>query len=80
MICAREGCSRVARRDEFCGTFCAKLHYGLIEFDPDASRKRRNRKAAINKLRREHGSAVTVENADALDRRLPGSFESGKRR
>ncbi len=79
-ICAREGCKRMARGDEFCGTLCAKLHFGEVEFDPNASRDKRNRKRRIRTLEKKHGKYIEVTNPDASSHVVDGSFETGKRR
>jgi len=82
MICKRAGCEREAHVDEFCGTICAKLYYGALEFDPDASKKRKSRKARYRRTARAlaEGRLRWVTDSDVMDHRLPGSFGTGKRR
>jgi hypothetical protein len=42
MICARQGCERQARGDEYCSVFCAKIDAGVIT---EAEDKRNAREA-----------------------------------
>lgn len=59
--CRRQGCNRPAKGDEFCGTLCAKIHHGVIEYDPNASKRRRTRNRAIRKIRATAENPHTVE-------------------
>jgi hypothetical protein len=78
--CLRDGCARAAKRDEFCSTVCAKLHYGTAPASRESPSERRNRKSRLRRLREKHGDAIVAPNPDAMSRRVAGSFESGKRR
>lgn len=73
--CKRKGCKRFAFHDDFCSTYCAKLYHGVIQ----ASTLTKYEKEKLRKIRQNGPEYVTVVNADAMHRRVPGSFESAKR-
>ena len=83
MKCKREECPKQARGDEFCSTYCAKRYNEVPEVmerveDPVERRRRLRR---INYLKNKTGreSNFGVENEEAMLRRVPGSFGTGKR-
>jgi hypothetical protein len=43
MICARQGCERQARGDEYCSVFCAKIDAGVITEAEDKIEKKEAR-------------------------------------
>lgn len=43
-ICARSGCERQARGDEYCSVFCAKIDFGLITEEEDKLNAREARR------------------------------------
>lgn len=82
--CKRDGCRRYGRAgDDFCSTYCARRHNGVLvdsgyqkeEPSPQLTKKNRRRKY-LDKTT----VAFKVDELDAMDKRLPGSFGSGKRR
>jgi hypothetical protein len=77
--CAREGCKKLASRDEFCSTECAKAHHIGVEEPQETERERRNRVRRINRLRKKFGASVTIANPDAMAHLAPGSAGSAPR-
>jgi hypothetical protein len=80
-VCAREGCKRQARGDEFCGQLCAKIAHGVIPFDPDAARNAKNARRRRRRIAEKYGAqGIEVENTDAMTRIVSGGYGTGKRR
>jgi len=75
--CARAGCTRWAKLDEYCSSYCAKVACGVIPGpDPNVHRSTYwRRKARLA----EREPVVVVENPDAMARVVPGSYGTGKR-
>lgn len=59
--------------DEFCSRWCLECHYGLAPPPLTPYQKRRLREARDR-------PPIAVENTEAMNYRVPGSFGSGKRR
>lgn len=78
--CARDGCTKLAKGDEFCSQLCFKIHNGLVEFDPDMERKLRNQRRRQARLARKHGAPfVDVDNPDAFGHVIAGGYGTGKK-
>ena len=76
--CARDGCDRYARGDEYCSAECCRVDHiaGETPFDRKAEANRRRRVAA---LRTKVGDSITVTNPDMMAHVLPGSAGKGRR-
>lgn len=60
--CARDGCSKPARGDEYCSAACCRIDHGL-ENETDR-RGERNRQRRVANLRKKHGDYIEVENPE----------------
>jgi len=69
--CAREGCNRGTRKggDEFCSRLCAQKHYGVAETMQEVRERIRGDEERVERA-----------SADAMRKRVPGSYGTGKRR
>lgn len=77
--CVREGCTRIARMDDYCSRDCFENEH-VVREQAKERRERRNKARRLARLRKKMGDSIEVANPDAMAYKVDGHHGQERKR